>query len=53
MDGGGIDDAGHSVIASGLTGDETVVRAGVGVLREGEKVQVISQPTATNVGGLI
>lgn len=50
---GGIDDAGHSVIASGLTGDETVVRAGVGVLREGEKVQVISQPTATNVGRLI
>ena len=49
----GTDDAGRAIITAGLTGKETVVRAGAGALREGEKVKIISQPNATNVGGLI
>lgn len=40
-------------ITSGLEGDEKVVRAGVNVLQPGEKVNIISAPAATNVGGLL
>lgn len=40
-------------ITSGLKGDEKVVRAGVNVLQPGEKVNIISAPAATNVGGLL
>ena len=49
----GTDDAGRAIITSGLNGKETVVRAGTDALRDGEKVKIISQPSATNVGGLI
>ena len=38
-------------IVAGLRGDESVVRAGVHALREGEKVRVIDESSETNVGG--
>ncbi|MDO4215788.1 MAG: efflux RND transporter periplasmic adaptor subunit [Bacteroidales bacterium] len=40
-------------ITEGLTGNEQVVRAGVNVLQDNEKVKVIAKPSETNVGGLI
>lgn len=49
----GTDDTGRAIITVGLTGKETIVRAGTGALREGEKVKIVGQPSATNVGGLI
>ena len=48
-----IDSEGRIVITEGLTGEERIVRAGVNVLREGEKVRVIESPSKTNVGGLL
>lgn len=50
---GGVDDEGHLVITSGLTGSETVVRAGVGVLHDKEQVKIIGETSITNIGGLI
>ena len=50
---GGIDPEGRAVILDGLAGDEQIVRAGVHVLQEGEKVRVIEAPGRTNVGGLL
>lgn len=44
---------GDAIITSGLNGDEQVVKAGVNALQENEKVRVIEEATATNVGGLI
>lgn len=41
------------IVTSGLSGTEEIVRAGVNVLQEGEKVIVIEQPEQSNVGGLI
>lgn len=38
-------------IVAGLRGDESVVRAGVHALRQGEKVRVIDESSETNVGG--
>lgn len=49
----GTDDIGRAIVTDGLTGEETIVRAGTDALRDGEKVKIISQPSATNVGGLI
>lgn len=49
---GGLD--GSSVaVSSGLSPADEVVRAGVSALHEGEKVRVVEQPSATNVGGLL
>lgn len=41
------------VLVSGLQGDESVVRAGVHTLQDGEKVRVIAEESKTNVGGLL
>ena len=41
------------VFVSGLQGDESVVRAGVHALQDGEKVRVIAEESKTNVGGLL
>ena len=49
----GTDDMGRALITDGLSGNETIVRAGVGALRDGEKVKIIGSPSQTNVGGLI
>lgn len=40
-------------VTEGLTGNEQVVKAGVNVLQDKEKVRVIAKPSETNVGGLI
>ena len=48
----GTDETGNALVNSGLQGSEQVVKAGVNVLLEGEKVKVIGQPSATNIGGL-
>ena len=50
---GDVDPEGRAVVLGGLTGDEQIVRAGVHVLQEGEKVRVIDAPSSTNVGGLL
>ena len=44
---------GVAVVTSGLQGNEQVVKAGVNVLQDKEKVTIIGQPSETNVGGLI
>lgn len=41
----------HLAVISGLREGETVVRAGVSALHEGEKVRVMAEPSETNVGG--
>ena len=41
------------MIREGLTGNEQIVRAGVNMLQQGEKVYVIERPSKTNVGGLL
>lgn len=47
------DTGGHILVTGGLSGNEQIVRSGVNVLLEGEKVRVIEQPRETNVGGLL
>lgn len=49
----GSDSRGRAVIREGLTGNEQIVRAGVNMLQQGEKVHVIERPSKTNVGGLL
>ena len=49
----GVDDRGNAVIETPLTGNEKVIKAGVNMLQEGEKVKVIDQNSDTNVGGLL
>lgn len=49
----GNDVQGRAVIREGLTGNEQIVRAGVNMLQQGEKVHVIERPSKTNVGGLL
>ena len=48
----GVDAAGNAVITSGLAGGESVVKAGVDALHEGEKVRVLA-PSEENVGGIL
>lgn len=38
-------------VKSGLKAGETVVRAGVSALHEGERVKIVAAPSETNVGG--
>ena len=47
------DAEGRAVVREGLDGRETIVRAGVSALKEGEKVHVVAAPSRTNVGGLL
>ena len=49
----GTDGEGHAVVIEGLMGKERIVRAGVHVLRDGERVRVIEKASNTNVGGLM
>lgn len=44
---------GNAVVTSGLDGTETIVRAGVNALRDGEKVRVIDTESETNIGNLL
>ncbi len=45
--------AAQAVVTSGLSAEDRVVKAGAGMLHNGEKVRVIEQPSETNVGGLL
>jgi hypothetical protein len=47
---GNLADNGRVTVTSGLSGNETIVRAGVNSLTAGEKVKVIDEPRHTNVG---
>lgn len=49
----GLDAEGRAVVVKGLTGRERIVRAGVHVLRDGERVRVVERTSETNVGGLL
>ena len=49
----GTDNEGRAVVIEGLTGKERIVRAGVHVLREGERVRVVEKAGKTNIGGLL
>lgn len=49
----GTDDEGRAVVIEGLTGKERIVRAGVHVLRDGERVRVVEKADETNIGGLL
>jgi hypothetical protein len=44
---------GNVRILNGLTGNEKVVVAGVNVLKENQKVEVLETAGKTNVGGLL
>jgi RND family efflux transporter MFP subunit len=44
---------GNVIVKSGLSGSETIIRAGVNSLKAGEKVKVIDEPKHTNVGRLL
>ena len=50
---GELTDSGNILILSGLQGNETIVVAGVNVLNEGEKVEMIKPASETNIGGLL
>lgn len=47
------DEKGNIVVVSGLTGRETIVKAGVDALQDKQKVKIIKKANHTNVGGLI
>lgn len=47
------DAQGRAIISSGLQGTETIVRAGVHALQEGEQVVVLDEHSKTNVGDLM
>ncbi|MGV8135006.1 MAG: efflux RND transporter periplasmic adaptor subunit [Mangrovibacterium sp.] len=49
----GTDVEGRAVIVKGLSAGEQIVRAGVNVLQEGQRVGVVEKPGKTNVGGLL
>ena len=49
----GADDDGNVIVCAGLSGDETIVRAGVHVLQDKEKVKIVAKESETNVGGLL
>lgn len=49
----GTDAEGRAVITEGLTGEERIVRAGVNVLQQGQRVHVAEEPSKTNIGELL
>lgn len=49
----GVDKNGMAIIESGIGPDDNIISAGVNSLYEGEKVTVIENASATNVGGLL
>lgn len=50
---GNTDSEGRAVVSEGLTGEERIVRAGVNVLQEGQRVRVVEKTSKTNIGGLL
>lgn len=49
----GTDEEGRAIVIEGLTGKERIVRAGVNVLRDGERVVVVEKASKTNIGELL
>lgn len=49
----GVDKNGMAIIESGINSTDNIITAGVNSLHEGEKVTVIEDASATNVGGLL
>lgn len=49
----GFDEKGNALVTSGLTGEETIVGAGVNSLHEGEKIIIEAPRSETNIGNLI
>ena len=49
----GMDAEGRAVITEGLSANEQVVCAGVNVLKDGQRVEVVKKASETNVGGLL
>jgi RND family efflux transporter MFP subunit len=50
---GDMTDGNMVAITAGLKGNETIVRAGINSLKQGEKVTIIDEGTDTNVGRLL
>lgn len=49
----GLSHQGKAVVSGGIDRNENIVSAGATVLKEGEKVKIVSQSAKTNVGGLL
>lgn len=49
----GMEPGGLIRVRSGLKGNERIVKAGANALQDNEKVQVVAEPTSTNVGNII
>ncbi len=50
---GGISSDGAMIILSGISENDKIVKAGIRVLNENDKVNIIPEPEKTNVGGLL
>lgn len=50
---GGASEEGDIIVTSGLSGSETIVKAGVNALQDKEKVKIIGQTSETNVGAML
>ncbi|MCR5454266.1 MAG: efflux RND transporter periplasmic adaptor subunit [Bacteroidales bacterium] len=49
----GIDGDSQALLSGGISGNETIVRAGVNYLQDGEKVKIIDNSSKTNAGNLM
>lgn len=49
----GLDAYGNVVVIGGIAPTDRIVRAGVNSLQEDEKVEIVKEPSATNVGNLL
>lgn len=50
---GGMNSVGRIIILSGISGEDEIIAAGLRVIEEGDKVNIISKPSETNKGGLL
>lgn len=50
---GGVDNTGRIIILSGISDEDEVIEAGIRVIEENDKVNIIVKPTQTNKGGLL
>ena len=49
----GMDQRGNAIVSAGLTGNETVVKAGVQYLQDNDKVRIVNRASETNIGNLL
>jgi RND family efflux transporter MFP subunit len=50
---GSVDNTGRIIILSGISDEDEVIEAGIRVIEENDKVNVIAKPNETNKGGLL